>query len=85
MKILALYKSLDLQMKGAEALARYKPTSSLHDGLPSLIINVPSTSTEILKIIQELKKTSKPFLIDKNYKNEGKEVKNHADVKMSIN
>ena len=58
MKLVAHYKS--------EALAKYRPRKTSEDDTPTLTIEIDQYSDAIRnEIVQQLKRTSKPFLIEK--------------------
>jgi hypothetical protein len=66
MKIVAHYRNEQLQHKGWHALEKFRPSKSIEDGYPTLSIEVTMLSDVMANdIIQQLKKTSMPFLIEK--------------------
>ena len=66
MKIVAHYKNESLQHKGWKSLAKYRPRKSEEDGNPILTIEASMHSDAIRnEIVQQLKQTSMPFLIEK--------------------
>ena len=62
MKIVAHYKNEQLQTKGLKALSIYRPKKQNENGLPILSIKITVVDDDI---VNELKRTSKPFLIEK--------------------
>lgn len=66
MKIVAHYKNEQLQTKGLKALSIYRPKKQNENGLPILSIKITVVDDDIVNVIvNELKRTSKPFLIEK--------------------
>ena len=66
MKLVAHYKSESLQKKGWSALAKYRPRKTSEDDTPTLTIEIDQYSDAIRnEIVQQLKRTSMPFLIEK--------------------
>lgn len=66
MKIVAQYKNEQLQTKGWKALAKYRPKRLNVEDTPALSIELSEPSGEVVnKVIQDLKKSSTPFLIAK--------------------
>lgn len=66
MKIVAHYRNDQLQHKGWQALAKFRPSKSTEDGNPTLSIEATMLSDAITNdIVQQLKRTSMPFLIEK--------------------
>ena len=69
MKIVAHYKNEQLQTKGLKALSIYRPKKQNENGLPILSIKITVVddivNVIVNVIVNELKRTSKPFLIEK--------------------
>lgn len=66
MKLVAHYKSEALQNKGWQSLAKYHPRKTSEDETPTLTIEIDQYSDAIRNdIVQQLKQTSMPFLIEK--------------------
>lgn len=86
MKIVAHYRNEQLQIKGWKALASYRPKRLIMDDLPALAIELSEPSSGVVnKIVQDLKKSSKPFLIAKVNEDIHKDAGKETDERMSVN